>query len=295
VHKSGSTITSGRSGSALRIFMSRPWWTSGIGEQLGVVTWPEAENTDIRSTIPATDGLYVSDWGLDPVFAGRDLPSAHPRLETFPKRVDVAKNLTIDENASVTVNVAGHEVKYDPVRDLWYCDVVVNIGESYTPMIRLALARYQPDSVKGAELSRIVLADVMSLEPGRAVLIKRKSPTLLESVVLAGYSYRSDGDQARTGPGLAELVVERRVPAVKDAVIGWEPVAKPIVMHATTDKKGLTVWTARNVAIPAGGTHRLYLVQYEVVPTDRRRASISIAYEPSDGVRILYQDIIPLP
>jgi hypothetical protein len=40
VRKTNSHIFSGRSGSALRIFMSGPWWSSGIGELLGVVILP---------------------------------------------------------------------------------------------------------------------------------------------------------------------------------------------------------------------------------------------------------------
>ena len=103
--------------------------------------------------MPAADELYCSDWGADPVFDGHALPTAHPRLESFPKRVHTGKNLTIDENPHVRVDVAGHAVEYDPVRDLWYSDVIVDFGLAYTPMIRLALARYQPDSVSGVELS----------------------------------------------------------------------------------------------------------------------------------------------
>jgi hypothetical protein len=293
IHSTPSRVLSGRSPSALRIFMSRPWWSSGIGELLGVLTWPEAENTDILSTIPPTDELYVSDWGADPVFGGHALPSAHPRLTSFPQRLDSAKNLTIDENPSVRVNVAGHRVEYDPMRDLWYSDVIVNIGRAYTPMIRLALARYQPESVPGAELSRIVLADVMSLEPSRVVSIRRKGH-VLTVVQLAGYSYTKDGDDSGDGPGVAELVLERRVPAIHDEVLGWEPVSKPITMNASKDKEGLTIWTARDIKVPSGGQHRLFIAQYELIPDDPRKHNVYATYVPSRGLRVLYQDLIPL-
>jgi hypothetical protein len=293
VHATPSAVLSGRSPSALRIFMSRPWWSSGIGELLGVVTWPEAEKRDIVSTISPTDELYVSDWGADPVFAGPALPSAHPRLESFPKRVHTGKNLTIDENAGVRVNVAGHAVQYDPGRDLWYSDVIVDIGHAYTPMIRLGLARYQPESVPGAELSRIVLADVMSLEPGRVVAIRRKGH-VLTTVQLAGYSYSKNGHDSGDGPGVAELVLERRVPEIHDEVLGWEPVAKPIRMNPSKGKDGLTIWTARDIKVPPSGKYRLFIAQYEVIPDDRRKNSVYSTYVPSRGLRILYQDLIPL-
>jgi hypothetical protein len=295
VRKVGAKTYSGRSPSALRIFLSRPWWSSGIGELLGVVTYPGAEFPDITATIPAATSSYVSDWGEDPVFQSRfQLPSPHPRLKSFPFRVHSHTDLTIDERAGIKVNVAGHKVQYDAVRDLWYCDVRIDIARSYTPMIRLALARYQPDSVPGAELSRIVLADVMSVEPGRAAVIVRKSPTLLSSVTLAGYSYEKDAHQGGTGPGVAELVVERRVSSIHDEVVGWEPVEKPIAMSSYTDHSGRTFWTARDVKIPAGGKHRLFIAQYEVVPDDRRKQNVYIAFIPSRGLRLLYQDLIPL-
>ncbi len=305
VHHGKETL-SGRTSAGLRVFLSRPWWSSGIGELLGVTTDPAAEK-DKAKEIPSPNNLYVSDWGLDPVFRGPKidltpvipptygkLPSPHPRLDSFVAKVHTGKNLTIEEIAGIKVNVAGHKVEYDERRDLWYSDILIDIGEAYTPMIRLGLARYQPDSVPNAQLSRIVLADIMSLDPARIVSIVRGGPGLLKNVTLAGFSYSIDGDQTGTGPGYATLVVERRVTEIHDEVLGWEPVGKPIEMTAVTGKEGVTYWTARNVKFPAGGKHRLFIAQYEVIPTDRRRASINIAYFPSDGLRLLYQDLIPL-
>jgi len=286
--------------------MSRPWWSSGIGELLGITTYPLSEKF-FSGEIPAPDNLYVSDWGLDPVFRGPridisptvgphygELPSPHPRVESFPAKVHTGTNLTIEELSGMKVDVAGHPVHYDERRDLWYADVLVDIGQAYTPMIRLALARYQPDSVVGAELSRIALADVMSLDPVRVVSIVRAGPTLLKSVTLAGFSYSEAARQTDVAPGYATLVVERRLPHIHDQVIGWEPVGKPIEMKAVTKRGGITYWTAKNVAIPPGGKHRLFIAQYEIIPTDRRKFSATIAYFPSEGLRLLYQDLIPL-
>jgi hypothetical protein len=184
-------------------------------------------------------------------------------------------------------------VFYDTERDLWYADIEVAIGKAYTPMVRLALARYQPASVPGAKLSRIVLADVISLEPGRAAVIVRKSRTLLESVTVGGYSYGHDGDVAGNGPGVATLVVEQRVASIHDEVIGWEPVGKPIQMIASTSK-GFTTWHARHISLPPTGKHRLWIGQYEVIPDDPRKLEIYTSYFQSEGLRLLYQDMIPL-
>jgi len=290
----GKDTVSARSPSALRVFMTRAWWSSGIGELLGVLTWPDAENTDLLGTIPDPENLYVSDWGADPVFASHPLPWAHPRLRTFTKRVQTQRNLPIDENPTVRVNVAGHTVEYDPIRDLWYADIVADIGASYTPMLRMALARYQPDSVKGLELSRIILADIMSLEPGRAAIVIRHSPTLLKAVEIGGYSYRIDGDDSDTAYGYAELVIERRVPEIHDEVIGWEPVSKPQPMTVKFHKGGFTTWNLRDVKIPARGTHRLFITQYEKIPQLPRGNQAYSSFEQGIGLRIVYQDLIPI-
>ena len=85
------------------------------------------------------------------------------------------------------------------------------------------------------------------------------------------------------------------MPEIADQVIGWEPVSKPVVMDAHIGPDGLTTWSARNIKVPSGGKHRLSLVQYEVIPTDPRGApKIYDTYVPSRGLRVLYQDLIPL-
>jgi hypothetical protein len=322
----GHQVTSHRSPSALRVFVDRPWWSSGIDELLGVVTWPGAENQIIilppgflrsrrqrrgrigpiggggtilggggrASAIPADQALYVTDWGADPVFQSSPLPSAHPRMSSFPKATHLGTGLSLEEHPSMHVNVAGHDVHFDAKRNLWYADIHVDVGATYTPMIRLALARYQPNSVAGAELSRIVLADIMSLEPGRAVTIVRKSSTQLSSVTLSGYSYSKAAGASDVAPGVAEIVIERRVSAIADQTLGWEQVGEPLRMTAG-NHGGMTTWTANNVALPSGKV-RLCISQYELLPTDNRerRRGFYLLPRPSRDLRLLYQDVIPL-
>ena len=296
----GSKTLSERSPSALRVFLDRPWWSSGIGELLGVVTWPGAEKQPPRAftpplAIPDSESQYLSDWGADPVFGGPALPSAHPRLASFLNRVAEGRGLTIEEKPGVLVNVAGHRVEFAEDRDLWYADIRLGTGRAYTPMVRLALARYQPDSLPTAELGRIVLADVMSLEPGRAVVVHRGGRGFLSRVTLVGYSYTQAGDAARTAPGLAQVTLERRNPRIADELIGWEPVQRPIAMHASSGPAGVTVWSSDGIQIPpGGGKYRLTIEQYEVIPTDKRKHNVYLEDLPSSGLRMLYQDQIPL-
>jgi hypothetical protein len=39
-------------------------------------------------------------------------------------------------------------------------------GNAYFPFVRLALARFQPDSIPDAHLSRVILAEFIQLVPG---------------------------------------------------------------------------------------------------------------------------------
>jgi hypothetical protein len=43
--------------------------------------------------------------------------------------------------------VAGHAVSFDAERQLWFCDIDIDMGDAYYPFIRLALARFHPKSL----------------------------------------------------------------------------------------------------------------------------------------------------
>jgi hypothetical protein len=340
-------ITAGRQPSALRVFIERPWWSSGIDELLGVITWPDAEPTygsgqtsgpvqiqtrghskaahsghaskaaakhaskaaagkgAHKSTgtvglgtgtpvkvvplpvdetpppqIPISEptSLYVSDWGSDPLFAGGSLPTPHPNYATFTNAVGFGGGLSIEEHSGITVNVAGHNVEYDELRDMWYADVAVDFGDAYTPMIRLALARFQPNSISGVELGRITQADIMSLEPGRSVSVipYKDGGKVYLNVALSGPSYTQVAgiDRVEGGvdaaPGIAQVLLEQREPGITDEDLGWGAVSDPVTMTATTSK-GITTWEARGIPIPSGnGQYRLYLNQYEILPSEER-------------------------
>jgi len=200
--------------------------------------------------------------------------------------------LPIEEHSGIYVNVAGHEVTYDSERDLWYCDVIPDFGDAYTPMIRLALARYQPNSIPGYELSRIVLADIMTLDPKRSAFVFR-SGALAADVAVYGPSFTAASGNNDVAPGGATVTVEHRDSAVHDPDVGWTQFGNPVTMNrARVGDNG--VWVARQVPIAGHHGHvpqtRLVVTQYEVLPQDVRKSG---DYR-STGARVVYQDIIPL-
>ena len=247
-----SQIQSIRKGRGLRVYMDRPWWSSGDGELLGVVMWvPPSPNIN---TIPEALKPYATQWGMDPIW--RSSPTKPlPKPEDFPlsKPEHRASSLTLDEVSGFAVSVAGHEVGFDEERGLWYSDIEVEAGATtYFPFVRLALARFQPKSVPDAHLSRVVLADFAQLAPDRfaTLTFDLKKATLLD-VSVQGLAYKSS--VAGTGPSRMEVVVEGRQPGV-EGDLGWVAIPDAVfpLPPAVRQIRGspFTRWAGR-VTLPA--------------------------------------------
>ena len=141
----GRTRTTRRRGGGLRLFLSRTWYASGDGELLGAVLWP---GSAASCPVPAALDRLVTRWGFDPVWPAAPPPPT-PGPQHFTRGVAVGEDLPLLEDPAQRVSVVGHEVEFDAERGLWTCDVELDLGEAYTPFVRLALARYQPSSIAG--------------------------------------------------------------------------------------------------------------------------------------------------
>jgi hypothetical protein len=167
------------------------------------------------------------------------------------------------------VDISAHDVQFDPGRDLWFCDIAVDPGNSersYFPFVRLALARYQPHSLTGVHLSRVALADFMQLTPDRSVSVTALSPSLRQ-VTLSGRAYSATAH--RPSPGRVRVTVERLRAGVTDPNLKWTTVAQrqynavynlnPVVI---TDEN-LVQWSGP-VSLPPGNPGPLRLVIEEI-------------------------------
>lgn len=156
------------------LYCYRSYWPKSKDELLGVVLRLAGNTTnDAREAWK----LFVTQWGRDPIW--RTSPALHPMpgLENFPLAVAAETNLLLGETVPLGANgepglvsVAGHEVAFDLERKLWYCDIALN-SPIYSPFVRLALARYQPNAIAEAKLWRVVLTDFVQLTPDRSVLV----------------------------------------------------------------------------------------------------------------------------
>jgi hypothetical protein len=219
-------MRSTRLGGGLRIYLERPWYSSGDDELLGIVL-PDlglrqraGGRVAPAPAIPDDLKPYVTRWGADPI-AASPVPKAVLAPTDFPRATTASRRgLTLDELDRVTVAVAAHQVEYDDRRQLWYCDIELAPGPAYFPFIRLALARYQPYSVevparrgqtpRNVHLSRVVLADFAQLAPDRSATVTFESPTQLGvSVVGVGANLNR-----------VEVAVETQRPDVPTE-LGW--------------------------------------------------------------------------
>jgi len=352
-HDSGPIRTHVRRGKAVRVWLRRPWFSSGDGELLGVVMQPAlklpgdwfVDNAVIgvsatemlaagggpahRKTLGAKqskvshlidvsgpqvspvppwahieglEGLgtwpgvanpppsavqlhtmlqqYTTHWGSDPVWRSR-LPELIPTPSDFPLAVAVKGDLTLEEVSSqARVVVAGHQVDYDTVRKLWSCDIEIEMGDSYFPFVRLALARFQPHSVDGAHLSRVVMTDFMQVAPDRTAQLVRGRGGY--GITVRGYAGRNAvGDLTPHKSIVPEVVrprpnttmrasVEQRPPGIPGD-LGWERVGSEVTLTPQSTTDFHVTWTGGIVPPkpPAGHDQRIVITESETFERDR--------------------------
>jgi hypothetical protein len=259
-----------RRGGGLRIYLDRPWYSSGEGELLGAVLWQCSAPLQQKFqsfVVPEVMRNLVTQWGMDPIWNAPAPPAeAVPREEHFRNAVVFGHGLSLDELSSqlplVPFAVAGHTVAYDNTRKLWYCDMEMDPGDAYFPFVRLALARYQPESIPDAHLSRVVLADFIQLMPDRSASITFDpiDTTSLE-VAITGKTYR--------GPGAAMMSATLETQAPGGGDTAWVPV-RVFPMQAYAWFGPATLWTAQITLPSARGSRpfRLVIEEFETFARD---------------------------
>ncbi len=229
---SHGTQDSTRLGNGLRVWLDRPWFSSGDGEMIGVVTWAEAAKFD---EVPAPMQALVTQWGMDPLW-DTALPKALSRATDFTARV-ITDTVTLQEqgNSGHAMQIVAHRVHWDDTRRLWYCDIELDPGTSYMPFVRLALVRYQPNALQTAKVSKVVLCDYAQVLPRRRAVVTQTGAAV--SAELHGpapqfgpmkfpldtkYQNISFPNlESETGRNRVELVLQTRDPAI-DSDLAWQ-------------------------------------------------------------------------
>ncbi len=154
-----SNGTSTRLGSTLRVYLNRPWYESGYGEQLAIVCRPASPPSG--GTAAAFD--QVTQLGLDPLWVGES-PDVFLGTTVYdggqsptgmlassiaidPARAQLVSNYQLPDGTYVDLvvfNVDRSDPATDP-RGLFFVDVT--LPNAQFQMVSFQLARYQPSSI----------------------------------------------------------------------------------------------------------------------------------------------------
>jgi hypothetical protein len=287
------------------------------------------------STPSEEERRHVSAWGDDPVWRGdawsggatmSRLASSDFTNPAFVSSDDLPDDripLPIVEDSNVFVQALGFNVQYNTERQVWFADIEFDEISSHFPFVSLALARLQPDSIPGTELSPIVRAQFIQLVNDRLATVQLQSTTLRVNV--RGIAARNRmGDRiadalmppmtpptappgfqvdAEAGAGrLLTVQVESRGPGNSDDE--WEAVGSPVTLPSFSPTSPTTesevLWSGevpRPPRTPASFQHRLVIQEHEVFRTDADTAE-TLPIPALDGIsartRVVYLDVIRL-
>lgn len=373
-------VRSIRKGGGIRVYLDRPWYSSGNGELLGVILYtgktftpkaksqgpaqesPNPSNT-AKTTTPSTsfDGStgveatvfinkqpskdfsgslveadlkhelfssslltdllgsgpvdipeaftnYVTQWGLDPIWLSKPTPSDNsPRIGNFIDPDAVHQSVSLEElGPKFRFAVVGFKPQFDPERKLWFCDIAISPGESYYPFIRMALVRFQPNSLADAKtgndvfVSTVVQSDFCQIAPDREAIVKVESDATKVSITVIGNTYRMNS-AGHAGSEIEVTIEERTGGAASTADLAWTPILTQRIdrVHAANAWMGMV-----QLGKPANATMRVVIKEYEVLQSDptgkARETSLGSKTSNSGDVsltvdkRIVYADVLPL-
>ncbi len=283
-----------RKGLGLRIFLRRPWYTSGQGEELALVFGTsDRPEKELRE--------HLTEWGYDAVWyapddRGTHLPQPRPEWclwateQIFTRLARPTPANSPKKTAAFwEINLATHRVRFSPMRGLWYCDVLFTDeapsledgapAKPYMPFLRLALARFQRSAIPGAQLSEVRTVEFIQLQPSRSLTLRRGFGGHVRCEVDGPFpTHASDGQRRRV-----ELLIHRPSETVPlpEAISGeW------MAMERMT-AKGRTVYV-REIVLPSrNGSTPIELVVRECELHDT-------ADRANEG-RTIYTERVKLP
>jgi hypothetical protein len=261
--RAGDVTTSTRNGLGLRVWLGRPWFSSGAGEMLAVVCdrgGPLTESSDLARDITVI--------AADP---------AHGSALPQPLRARSFTGAQVRENVLLAGggrrrDLACFSPTWDKGRQAWYVDLEFDTGEAYFPFVRLGLARYQPMSIPGSELSPLVSTAFVQTLPNRSVTCTHGDGQL--EVSYSGPAPTAAMDTAgtiRQGGNEVVAVVEGQDEAYTDPLLGWSPLGGETALAMSAPNGPLATFVG-TVALPEvpGQRRRLVLREYESHPADDR-------------------------
>lgn len=171
--------------SGVRIWLDRPWFSSGDDEMLAIIT-----TGDPSLLLGQTDSVAL--WGRDPILVGATIATSYEvpvlpawqqravQLKLEPESLAARPQAYVVKDAPTTpagpdkvVNAYAYRPEFHPDRKRWFVDAVLESSDIAWPFLRLAVARYQPNSLAGLEFSPVIATDFVQLPPERIGTLSR--------------------------------------------------------------------------------------------------------------------------
>ena len=297
-----------RFGGGLRVYLERPWFSSGDGELLGVSLYNFGSGNPIDREAWK---CHVTQWGADPIWKTDPLVMAVPQMWNFPDEAASEQGLSLEAPAPGRVDVVGYPVAFDDERQMWYADVTINTDSlTYAPFVRLALVRYQPHAIPDAKVSNVVIADFAQLTPSRAAIVTadpyhpRRLRITVSGVAPSGPKPTTAGQQPAIPidqPTVVTVTVQRRRDDVPGD-LGWEDVEAGV---ATVSKESpasqapaLVRWSGsiQFLADVPAGRFRLLIREHEYISanyvvSETDAAGVSTRKQPG---RLIYAETMTI-
>ena len=236
---------------------------------------------------------YYTQWGADPLWKAYSLTATGaPTAANFPLAVTTIHTGITLEEATGTYGLAVHGVHFDHDRDLWYCDVQLTTGLAYFPFVRLALVRFQSNSLTGLHASRVVMADCLQTVPTRSSVVDLSVAGVVSVTVSGAWYQFGPSSGGYPGPNLATgymyAQLERQTPGLTDE-LSWLPVDEPAALAPTTDLglTGLTIWSGSFTCPKAPGTYRVAVWEQQSWPS-------TVSPGAPVSPRVVFFDALPI-
>lgn len=289
-----------RNGGGVRVYLKRPWFTTGEDELLGVIIHPRTAGHNPGSTSPASQ--EVTRWAKDPILIyNRDMSSPGPEPDDF-ELYEQQELVNHPDGDGKKLYVIGFPVKYDEKRQLWFADIEISPRDKYFPFIKLAVSRYQPHSLRSPNkdvcLSTVDSLDFVQLMPDREARVdfKKEDVNTKFTVTVKGQMHSSGNIRNRLVISFLDTELAQPYDSVIDIGENDNKLAKDkvsIVLDGKHIKNGFFE-ISEEFKLPSKykkNPYRIIINEYEVIGSTKSLERVFGFEPPRDTERIVYTDV----
>ncbi|KXP10401.1 hypothetical protein [Tsukamurella pseudospumae] len=262
----------------VRIYLHRPWFGSGDGELLAVLLSPSPGD---GGTGPysrwAADPIWETESAFDGDLHGLTMTDFlttvgldDRRDPSEPCRIGPNLDAPAGPDSTYRVTALGYEPRYNADRGFWFVDVALHPRDAAWPFLRLAVARYQPDSIAGCELSAPTVCDFSPIPPERTLHVTRVDDGAVRVAVSGPSATRHTGSER-----VLVATLQGRIPDLPGD-LGWRSIAHAELADLATSGGPVRQWSGKltppagtGIRTPSGGSGcRVTVEEWERFPGD---------------------------